>query len=179
MEKVSKRPPELVLNRLAFASSRILRDALKPRPRTREQLWLGRYFQKELLSEKIPDVSLRWVSDEIGWGVFAERNFSKMEFIAEYAGLVRRRRKGDLANAYCFEYPLEIGEWTPYLIDAEEAAGWSRYINHSDRPNLLSALATLEGINHIILYTNETISKGTELCYNYGPDYWKHRKNPR
>lgn len=164
---------------LEFSSARILRKVLKNKRCTREQSWLGSYFRKEVLSGHVPAVSVRWVDDDIGWGVFAERNFSKMEFIAEYSGLIRKRRRDDRKNAYCFEYPLVSGEWSPYLIDAENQGGLSRLINHSDKPNLTSALATVENVNHIILYTNQSISKGEQLCYNYGPDYWKHRKAPK
>lgn len=164
---------------LEFSSAKILRKVLKNRRFTREQIWLGRYFQNEILKRHEPEVSVRWIDGEIGWGIFAERNFSKMEFIAEYSGLVRKRKKGDDKNAYCFEYPLVSGEWSPYLIDAETEGGLSRLINHSDKPNLTSALATIENVNHIVLYTNQSVSKGEQLCYNYGPDYWKHRKAPR
>jgi hypothetical protein len=145
-----------------------------------EHKWLSAYFRKEVLSQtEHLDVSLRWIDDEIGWGVFAERDFQKTEFIAEYAGLVRKRIKRDCKNAYCFEYPIEIGESSPYVIDAENIGGISRYINHSDEPNLTSLSVHVEGFNHIVLYTIKQIPKGAQLCYDYGPGYWKARGNPK
>jgi len=145
---------------------------------TREQLWLGRYFQKEILSHPQPDIAIRWIDPMIGWGVFAERDFKKMEFIAEYAGKVRKRKKTDVKNGYCFEYVLVSGIYSPYTIDALEQGGIARYINHSARPNLASSLATFENISHIILYVKEPVAKGTQLCYDYGPDYWSKRTAP-
>ncbi len=145
---------------------------------TREQLWLGRYFQKEILNEYAPDVAIRWIDSSLGWGVFALRDFKKMEFIAEYVGKVRKRKKTDVKNAYCFEYLLVQGTRSPYTIDALEQGGVARYLNHSSAPNLNSSLATLENISRVILYTKESIAKGTQLCYDYGPDYWAKRTAP-
>lgn len=148
----------------------------KCRALTERQLWLGTYFQKELLASQLPEVSLRWIDDEIGWGVFAERDFQSMEFIAEYSGLFRRRRRGDDQNAYCFECPLIRGESSRFLIDARDFGGISRYVNHSDAPNLESALATVLGMPHVLLLTSRCIKKGEELRYDYGADYWKRRR---
>ncbi len=145
---------------------------------TFEQVWLGRYFQKELLAGVGPDVSIRWIDSVLGWGVFAERPFKKMEFIAEYAGTVRKRIKADAKNSYCFEYVVTPDRKTSYVIDAREQGGVGRYLNHSASPNLLSGLATLDQISHVILYAKEPIAKGTQLCYDYGPDYWSKRTAP-
>lgn len=145
---------------------------------TLEQMWLGSYYQKEILSPHPPDVAIRWIDPYLGWGVFANRNFRKREFIAEYVGKVRKRKRQDSKNAYCFEYVLVQGEKTPYTIDALEQGGVARYINHSANPNLIAALATFENISHVILYTKEAVAKGAQLCYDYGPDYWSKRLPP-
>jgi uncharacterized protein len=145
-----------------------------------EHKWLSAYFRQEVLDQTgIPPVSLRWIDDEIGWGVFAERDLQKTEFIAKYSGIVRKRVRRDAKNAYCFEYPLEIGEPSPYVIDAQDIGGISRYINHSSTPNLSSLSVHIEGFNHIILFTIKKIPKGEQLCYDYGPGYWQARGTPR
>ena len=145
---------------------------------TPEQLWLGSYFKKEILLSAPPDIAIRWIDLAMGWGVFALRNFKKMEFIAEYVGKVRKRRRSDLKNGYCFEYLLVQGISSRYTIDALEQGGVARYINHSSAPNLNSCLATFNDLSHVILYANGPIAKGTQLCYDYGPDYWAGRKAP-
>jgi len=145
---------------------------------TLEQLWFGKYFKKEILEKDLPDVTIRWIDPLVGWGVFANRNFKKMEFIAEYYGKVRKRNRSDTKNAYCFEYIVAPGFKTPYTIDALDQGGLSRYLNHSTSPNLNSALATIDDISHVIFFTKEPIAKGTQLCYDYGPDYWSKRVAP-
>jgi hypothetical protein len=161
----------------------------------REHSWLSAYFKKELLhmygacSQPLlnppkaqilpPSLSLRWIDDKVGWGVFAERDIQALEFIAEYSGLVRKRTKHDCKNAYCFEYPIKLGEPSAYVIDAQDMGGISRYINHSEEPNLTSLSVHLDGFNHIILYSIKPIPKNAQLCYDYGPGYWKARPKPR
>lgn len=143
-----------------------------------EHSWLSAYFRKEVLNRHHPNVSLRWIGDQLGWGIFAEEPLEPQKYIAEYAGIVRKRVKQDRKNAYCFEYPIGPGIDSPYVIDAQEIGGISRYINHSDTPNLTSRSVHIEGFNHIILYTTKRIAKGEQLCYDYGPGYWKARPKP-
>ena len=171
---------------LEFESFSLYRKILKKTARLHrdssiglERLWLSAYFRKELIAYRFPDVSLQWVDEEMGWGVFAKRSFSPMEFIAEYSGIVRGRRKGDEHNSYCFEYLLLPDEATDYLIDAETQGGIGRYINHSHLPNLSSSMVVCDGVSHIILYCSKPIKAGEQLFYDYGPDYWKKRKPPR
>jgi hypothetical protein len=144
-----------------------------------EQLWLGSYFQKEILSAPLPAVRLRWIDEKLGWGVFAERDLPNMEYIGEYAGIVRKRKRSDAKNAYCFEYVIAEGEHSDYNIDALDQGGLVRFINHSDKPNLTSALATARDLSHVIFYTKKPVSKGEQLCYHYGPVYWTKRSAPQ
>lgn len=145
---------------------------------TLEQIWLGKYFQKEIETNYTPDVAIRWIDSILGWGVFASRDFKKMEFIAEYVGTVRKSMRADRKNAYCFEYPIASGMKTPYTIDALECGSIARFINHSENANLNSSLATFDDVGHIILYTKKPLAKETQLCYDYGPNYWSKRTKP-
>lgn len=171
--------------KLEFENPKILSDLLRQGEKlyekgelTLEQIWLGKYFKKEILAGANPNVALRYINRELGWGVFAAQDLKKMQFIAEYVGKVRKRRKEDEKNAYCFEYVIANGISTPYTIDASEQGALARYINHSASPNLEASLATFEHLSHVILYAKEPIAKGTQLCYDYGPDYWSKRKAP-
>lgn len=143
------------------------------------QLWLGTYFEKDIHFPKIPPVRLRWIDNEIGWGVFAEQDLPTMRYIGEYAGIVRHKKRADSKNAYCFQYSLISGESTNYTIDALNQGGIVRFINHSSSPNLMSALATAHNLSHIVIFATRPIKKGEQLCYDYGPDYWKKRLPPR
>lgn len=145
----------------------------------RKALWLGCYYGNELKSGYIPDVRLGWIDSAVGWGVFAKRPFKKGEFIGQYCGVVRKRRKEDRRNGYCFEYPLSEGVFASYVIDAQNRGGIARWINHSFRPNLATDLVILDFIPHILLSVNQPIAKGEQLFYDYGADYWSYRPNPK
>jgi len=145
----------------------------------REQLWFGSYYRNEILSHFVPDVVIRWIGPQLGWGVFANRDFKKMEFIAIYSGKLRRWNKSDNKNSYCFAYVVAEGYPTPYTIDARDQGGIARYINHSSTsPNLMPALATFDHITQVVLYAKEPIPKGAQFSYDYGPEYWVKRKAP-
>lgn len=143
-----------------------------------QQLWLGTYFQKEIISPILPSVYLRWIDEKLGWGIFAERDLKPMEFIGEYAGIVRRKQRVDSKNSYCFQYAIVCDETTKYTIDAQNQGGIVRFINHSDSPNLMSALATHQDLCHVVLFVSRPIKKGEQISYNYGPDYWSKRSKP-
>jgi hypothetical protein len=162
-----------------FKTWRQIAKKTDPSEMDAEHKWLSTYFRKEVLQPSVLEVSLRWIDDRVGWGVFAGRDFLPTEFIAEYSGVVRKRVPQDAKNGYCFEYPLAPGRDSPYLIDAQDRGGISRYINHSNKPNLTSLSVHVEGVNHIVLYTVKKIGQGEQLCYDYGPDYWKRRGAPQ
>ena len=143
-----------------------------------QQIWFGSYYKSEILHPQIPDIVLKFINPELGWGVFADRDFKKMEMICQYSGILRKSKKEDKTNAYCFEYTLANGIKTPFTIDAQECGGISRFINHSQKPNLQSSLATIDFLNYILLIANKDIKKGEQLCYDYGPDYWSQRQPP-
>lgn len=171
--------------RLDFETPKILESLIKQGKKlyekgelTLQQIWLGKYFQKEISEQFEPNVVIRYINSQLGWGVFALKDFRKMQFIAEYVGKVRKRQKQDEKNAYCFEYILTHGSSASYTIDAMDQGTLARYINHSEHPNLESSIATFDGLSHVILFTKESILKGSQLCYDYGPDYWARRTAP-
>ncbi len=173
------------ISKLEFDHEKILPELLRQGQKlyekgelTLEQLWFGKYYKQEILTQKAPNVAIRYIDPHLGWGVFALQDFKKMQFIAEYVGRVRKRQKKDEKNAYCFEYVVAQGFSTPYTIDAMEQGALARFINHSDHPNLSSSLATFDHLSHIVLFAKEPVAKGEQLCYDYGPDYWSKRTAP-
>jgi SET domain-containing protein len=140
--------------------------------------WLGVRFQKELSEGAEPPVSVRWIDDLLGYGVFAEEDIPGGAFLGEYTGVIRkRRRRRDRKNDYCFEYT--IGDWVynPFIIDAKEQGNFTRFINHSQEPNVESLSVHANEIMHIIFVAQEPIKAGQELRYHYGDTFWKKRRD--
>jgi hypothetical protein len=144
------------------------------------QKWLGSYYAKELSRPAVPDITIQWLNETLGYGVLTNVPIAKGAFIGEYTGLVCKQRwVKKIKNYYCFDYTFISGTHnSPYLIDGEKQGNFIRYINHSDDPNLETSSVFHNGLMHIILYAIKEIPAGTQLCYDYGGDYWKKRDKP-
>ena len=121
---------------------------------------------------------IRYINRYLGYGVYAARTIPALTYLGEYTGVVKRRRnRKNRFNDYVFSYDL-CGKSTRWCIDAQEKGNFTRFLNHSDQPNLTSRWVIREGITHIIFFSNSLIPAGTQLTYCYGPWYWRSRSNP-
>lgn len=145
-----------------------------------QQKWLGIYFAKELKTPNFAESIIAWINSDVGYGLIAGEEIPKGTFIGEYTGLIRKRRgKTDRKNNYCFEYNFGESFWkSPYIIDAKEIGNHTRFINHSDRPNLEPISIYHQGAMHVIFIAKETILQGKEMHYQYGEQYWRMRAPP-
>lgn len=142
------------------------------------QKWLGTHFEREIREGFIPDVSIKWADEQMGFGVFANRPFAKGAYLGEYVGLVRSRsRRLDRKNDYCFEYA--VGIKSPWIIDAKNQGNHARFINHSDHPNIEPIAVFADGVMHIIFIALKPIPVGEQLFYEYGPYFWKKRSDKK
>jgi uncharacterized protein len=140
-------------------------------------LWLGQLHHKEILEAKMPPCLVKWINEQKGYGVFAGQDFNSWEFIGEYTGVVRRRNIiFPNLNDYCFMYPRAWFTLKPFTIDSEREGNFTRFINHSDHPNLESVAVFHGEMMHIIFRTIRPISFGDELTYDYGDVYWDKRE---
>ena len=142
-----------------------------------QQKWLGIYFARLVHKPLYPALVITYINSTVGYGVRSERSLKKGEWVGEYTGIVRaREKKRDSQNFYCFEYDTGEYERAKWLIDAEKAGNYTRYINHSQTaPNLEPMQIYLEGLTHLILVAKTDIPAGTELLYDYGELYWRDR----
>lgn len=140
-------------------------------------IWLGQYHKQDLLSGAIPDIAVCWIHPRVGYGVFARRDFPAWAFIGEYVGAVRSLPLvNPLINDYCFRYPLPMWSCKRFTIDSEQQGNFTRFLNHSDTPNVESIGVLCNGVYHVILRTTRIVKAGEELCYHYGDLYWKYRR---
>lgn len=142
-------------------------------------LRLGKKYRKKIESDFSPLVSIRLIGEEIGHGVFAEEVLKKGSFVGEYRGVIRKNDQIYSAafNHYCYKYPLVDERGRHFVIDASEG-NFTRFINHSYKPNLRPHYAFVEGIYYMVLTCTREIQKGEQLCYDYGRSYWYIRSAP-
>lgn len=127
----------------------------------------------------LPHVSLRFLSGQVGHGLFAEEEICSGDYAGEYTGVVRKndRRYTEPLNNYCYEYPVADSIGRNYVIDATQG-NLTRFINHSEAPNLRPIHVFYEGFYHLIFIALCRIEKGTQLSYDYGRNYWYLRSPP-
>lgn len=112
-----------------------------------------------------------------GRGIKAVRDFSKGEFVVEYAGdLIDIGTAKDLEAKYsmdtskgCYMYYFKH-KGKQYCIDATGESGrFGRLLNHSRvTPNCMTKVIMLHEIPRLILVAKTDIVAGTELLYDYG-----------
>lgn len=140
--------------------------------------WTLALHKKELDQPREHLFYIKWINRYLGYGLFAAQDIPGLTYIGEYTGIVKRRNnRKNRFNDYVFSYDL-CGKGTRWCIDAREKGNFTRFLNHSDHPNLTSRWMIKDGITHIILFSNQRISKGSQLTYCYGPWYWRSRSSP-
>ncbi|MGB7978809.1 MAG: SET domain-containing protein-lysine N-methyltransferase [Chlamydiales bacterium] len=139
----------------------------------------GVRYRKKILSGFCPKVSIRFINERVGQGVFAEEVLKARSYVGEYTGVVRENVRIYFVplNNYCYEYPVPDEMGRSFVIDATEG-NFTRYINHSYRPNLKPLYAFLDGFYHLIFIALRQIEIGEQLCYDYGRNYWIIRPGP-
>lgn len=142
-----------------------------------ENRTLGEKYAQTIDQGAIASVSVRYIDETFGYGLFAEEDLKTDAWIGEYTGIVREylRTKPD-QNAYCLHYPTRFWSFRYMMIDALPGGNETRFINHSDEPNLQPQCLVLGRFLHTIFFTNRPVKRGEPLTFDYGPDFWRKRK---
>lgn len=99
-----------------------------------------------------------------GLGLFARENLRKGSFIIEYTGEQISHKEADKKGG---RYLFTLND--QWVIDGTGRKNQARYLNHSCAPN---CEAIIEDDAHIMIYALTDISKGDELTYDYGKEYF-------
>ena len=162
----SERIFDLILEKSAKAKRE---DAIAP-----EKIWMGIYFDREIQTGYQPKVSLRWIGKDVGFGIFAEQRLLGCTFAGEYTGIVREYKKKQAKdNYYCIRYTSWETGSRKFILDAEQKGNFTRYINHSETPNLGLQSVYWRGLPRMIFITLREICKGEQLTFDYGDLFWK------
>jgi len=171
------------LRTLEFENIKVFRRVLRQCPWLlrrsalgRQHRWYAALYRQELLRAHVADVSIRWIDDAIGYGIFAEQTIGPNAYIGEYTGVVRQWNwLRPNHNAYCFHYPTGFWHFRIFMIDALQKGNITRFINHSDTPNAEPVALLDRGLLHIFFQTVRRIKPGEQITIDYGRDYWLRR----
>lgn len=125
----------------------------------------------------IGPVYIAFINDAVGCGVFAEQDIQRGQMIGEYTGIVKpvnfSQKKEDYDYAWGGPPP------TKFVIDSKDAGNFTRFVNHSNKPNIDMIYVFCKNQWHLIYVANQDIKKDQQLLANYGKPYWKGRNvNP-
>lgn len=139
-----------------------------------EKIWMGIYFDKELRKGIHPPISIQFINSEVGYGVVADKKISPCTYVGEYTGIVKERTPRQLKEKrHCLRYSIWEGKKN-FTLDAEEKGNFTRFINHSSKPNLGLQSVYWRGIPRMIFVALKEIKEGAQLTFDYGPIFWKN-----
>ena len=122
----------------------------------------------------IPPLSIQYINDKIGYGVFAEADIELGQMVGEYTG--RIINVSDLKSAkYAWVYLMahdQYGKPVVASLDAATAGNEMRFVNHDYNPNAAMQFVPQGGVWHAVYIANRPIKKGEQVLTDYGKKYW-------
>lgn len=159
------------------AMDEVLGTILKAKKEDRipsEKIWMGIYFDKEIRKGVHPPIEIRYMSDEIGYGVFAAKKIPACTFVGEYTGVIQQKAPKELKDkTYTMRYTMWEGKKN-FCIDAEKKGNFTRFFNHSSQPNLGLQSVYWRGVPRMIFISLVEIPEGAHMTFDYGATFWKH-----
>lgn len=135
--------------------------------------WQGAFYQNDIMQARWPSIYIKWIDDEIGYGVFASQSMPAKMYVGEYTGIICQRTFRFKFNVYCMALLRDVGRFRKFLINGKSAGNFTRFFNHSSCPNLNLQTVYTEDMPHMIFTTNQYIEKDQQLTFDYGESYWR------
>jgi hypothetical protein len=131
-----------------------------------------KYHEKIHQKHRAP-MQIKWISPEIGYGVFATKKIKKDDLIQVYTGVVDL--KDNIPNKdYCWQYGVKTIDGKNVSCDAMHKGNEMRFVNHDDNPNV-KFIYVLSGNWHICYVATRDILPGQQITVSYGKAYWNSR----
>lgn len=125
--------------------------------------------KKIILSEEDFELKASSIPD-IGMGLFARRTIYKDDTIGPYTGIVVTDEEAEETPYNTSHYMLWVCK-DCNIVSEGEAACYTRYINHSDKPNARFVVSSRWKTARVVAI--KRILQGHELFLDYGPWFWE------
>ena len=129
------------------------------------------------LPQKKLEFDIRFITPEIGHGLFSRKDIKKNVFIGLYTGnLIYRWLFSLKDNSFTYSLFEAWNKLVFFGIDSLYKGNHTRFINHSVNPNC--KVIPIISYNTLLLaiITTEPISAHSQLLLNYGYAYWSRSK---
>lgn len=147
-----------------------------------EFIQLTNHYQQALKEGYIAPLTLNFINETVGYGVFSLQETKKGEFIGEYTGVIEfsseviapvESGERHFASDYAWDYPGCFGyEEITLQLNALSASNEMRFVNHSFKPNCDVEHTVIDELWRIFFVANRDIAKGEQFLVSYGEEYW-------
>eukprot|EP01128_Nolandella_sp_AFSM9_P003636 TRINITY_DN1586_c1_g1_i1.p1 TRINITY_DN1586_c1_g1~~TRINITY_DN1586_c1_g1_i1.p1 ORF type:complete len:412 (-),score=88.79 TRINITY_DN1586_c1_g1_i1:115-1305(-) len=112
------------------------------------------------------DLFIGFVSESIGFGVFAKKDLAVGSYITRYGGCFQ---KAELSKdrSYCMTSSV-----SNIVIDSREFRNLGGLVNHSSRPNAEAISMFEQGVDQAMLIATAPIKKGEQIFIDYSENYF-------
>eukprot|EP01133_Synstelium_polycarpum_P011940 gene11940-13915_t len=126
------------------------------------------YMSQIMTSGGESNVVLGWISEAVGWGVFAARDLKAGEYIVRYGG---RITMGEKMTTLAYNMMLSFDD---YGLDASSLRSLGGMINHSaNHHNAESQCIFESGAEQALITATRFIPRGTQILIDYSQSYWQ------
>lgn len=158
-----------ILDTDAHTSEKYLKDV-------QENDSLTNLYATDIAMHTLMPLSIRWINEDIGHGIFAEEDLPAGGFVGVYGGIVKDRSLVG-SKDYAWSYPGQTLQGGRITLDAAEKGNELRLINDGKDPNCIVAyIIGHDNLWHVCYIAEKDIKKGDQLLISYGPAYWDTRK---
>ncbi|KYQ91099.1 hypothetical protein DLAC_08005 [Tieghemostelium lacteum] len=113
------------------------------------------------------NVILGYVSDQVGYGLFAGKDFEKGDYIVRYGGMVTMNEKMQSTD-----YNMMISN-EDFGLNGQQYRSLGGMINHSQKfKNAQSECIFEGGCDQALITATKYIPKGTQIFIDYSQSYW-------
>jgi histone-lysine N-methyltransferase EZH2 len=118
-------------------------------------------------------------SEVHGWGLFTKQALKRGDFVHEYLGEIithdEAERRGEIYDKQNQTYLFDLS--TDYAVDALRKGNKTRFINHSQNPNLITRLCIVNGDVRIGFFAKVDIPAQSELFFDYGLNFFAEKSD--
>ncbi len=135
-------------------------------------------YGSEIDNNHIAPVYIKKINDKIGFGLFANSQIKKDDYIGEYTGVVQIAEEktefydnGSYETDFSWDFPDEVDS-VELEINGRLEGNELRFVNHDINDNL-NVEHTLHNGQWLIFFTaKRDIDKDEQLFVHYGDEYW-------
>jgi hypothetical protein len=144
---------------------------LVEKEKTKKDLYANLLSYRGKMEREKPLLNISFISDKIGYGLFAGQNFDTGDFVGEFCGTVTSNYDESSKN-YGYNY---FNDDSDILIAPRKIGNELQFANHSSHKNnvVWETIVGNDDKYHVIFVAKKNITEREQILVDYGEEYWK------